>query len=73
MVQFLQKFSWTKVGDTVIGRIIAGGETTTGLTISTLSDTTSGALNNGGVIYYVKSVTRDWRFKLTPVQQTVLM
>ena len=48
-----------RVGDTVIGRIIDGGETTTGLTISTLSDTTSGTLNNGGVIYYVKSVDAE--------------
>ena len=47
------------VGDTVIGRIIAGGETTSGLTVSTLSDTTSGTLNNAGVIYYVKSVDSE--------------
>ena len=43
-----------RVGDTLIARIIDGSETTTGLTISTLSDTTSGTLNNGGVLYYVK-------------------
>tara|TARA_B100000989_G_scaffold273587_1_gene231852 strand:- start:5107 stop:9792 length:4686 start_codon:yes stop_codon:yes gene_type:complete len=45
-----------RVGDTVIARIIDGAETTTGLTVSSLSDTTSGTLNNGGVLYYVKSV-----------------
>ncbi len=48
-----------RVGDMVIGRAIDGSETTTGLTVSTLSDTTSGTLNNGGVIYYVKSVDSE--------------